>query len=367
MIVLDLKWVGFTGLLVLGAVFAAVWLDRRDRSADLPAGQSAAQFLDRAPLGVLMLHEKTVIFANTYARQLLHLAPGARQLPEAEWASLLASDRSEARIGHETTEGRFRSLTFASGRTARWWVFPWQDRDVIFLSDVTTQQRMAQATRALVNDLGHELRTPVATLLTHLEILRLDDIDVDVQTQSVQLARQEAQRMARLVDDMLELGRLETKESMARRPIDLLILIDEIVIQLHPRVTEERMTLDLQAEHGLPRILGNGDRLRQVFTNLIDNALKYGASPITIKVESTDHGIRCQVCDEGVGIPPEHLPLVSRRFYRAAPEDTPGSGLGLALVREILRRHDSELRISSPVHDGRGTCVWFVLPYASGE
>jgi two-component system phosphate regulon sensor histidine kinase PhoR len=236
--------------------------------------------------------------------------------------------------------------------------------DVVFVLDVTMQQRMAQATRALVNDLGHELRTPVATILTHLEILGLDDVDRDVRAQSVKLARQEAQRMARLVDDMLELGRLETAESMVRRPLDLTTLVNEIVIQLHPRAAEAAMTLDLQAEHGLPRILGNADRLRQVFANLVDNALKYGESPITIVVEATDQGVRCQVCDEGSGISPEHLPLVSRRFYRAAPEDVPGSGLGLALVDEILRRHQSELHLTSPVHDGRGTCAWFVLPLA---
>jgi two-component system phosphate regulon sensor histidine kinase PhoR len=367
MIVLDLKWSGFIGLFTLGIVLGILWFSRRDHSIDVGSEKSILPLLDQAPLGFLLLHEKTILFANRYVRQLLHLTPEMKRLPDADWGQLLETDRSEIRKDADAAEGRFRSLTFASGRTARWWVFAWDERDAVFVLDVTMQQRMAQATRALVNDLGHELRTPVATILTHLEILGLDDIDEDVQAQSVQLARQEAQRMARLVEDMLELGRLETKDSMARRPVDLLKLVNEIVIQLHPRVIKEAMRLDLQGEPGLPLVLGNADRLRQVFANLLDNALKYGESPITITVELSDQRVRCQICDEGPGIAPEHLPLVSRRFYRAAPEEISGSGLGLALVEEILRRHQSELHITSPAHKGRGTCVWFTLPLANGS
>ncbi len=158
MIVLDLQWVGFVGLLVLGTILAAVWLKRRDVSDRVRAGTSILGLLDQAPLGFLMLEGETVVFANTYVRQLLHLRPEARHLPEAEWAPLLATDRNEVRMGSRDTEGRFRSLTFASGRTARWWVFPWDEHDVVFILDVTMQQRMAQATRALVNDSGHDLR-----------------------------------------------------------------------------------------------------------------------------------------------------------------------------------------------------------------
>ena len=119
MIVFDLQWVGFVALLVLGTILAAVWLKRRDGADRVRAGTSILRLLDQAPLGFLMLEGEILVFANTYVRQLLHLTPETRHLPEAEWAPLLATDRNEVRMGRLDTEGRFRSLTFASGRTAR--------------------------------------------------------------------------------------------------------------------------------------------------------------------------------------------------------------------------------------------------------
>jgi two-component system phosphate regulon sensor histidine kinase PhoR len=275
--------------------------------------------------------------------------------------------------------GRYRTVTFASGRTARWWVVPWDMRDFVFLLDITVQQRTEHAARMLVNDLSHELRTPIATLLTHLEILGLDDIGVASRQQSLALSKAEAQRMARLIDDMLELGRLETTSELPRRPLDLLALVEDVVLQTTPRAAEQQMSLSLEASSPLPMVLGNADRLRQVFLNLLDNALKYARSGDCIVV-SLQRGktstardaieynrIVCAVCDTGPGIPPEHLPHVTRRFYRAAPQRAEGSGLGLALVAEVLRRHESRLEIESQVEGESGTCVRFALPIAEAS
>ncbi len=372
MLTFDLKTLIFVFLLLLVATAAGgYWLARRRRRSSVIPGDSAPLLavLDDAPFGVAALEGTDVCYANSYARRLLHLPDDMSALPDADWSPLLDADRAAARQ-EEAGVGRYRTVTFASGQTARWWVTPWNDglsrRDFLFLLDVTAQQRTEQAGRALINDLGHELRTPIATILTHLEILGLSDVGQDVRQQSLAFAKDEAQRMARLLNDMLELGRLETAPELPRRPVDLVALVEEVVLQSTPRAAERQMALALEAESPLPFVLANADRLRQVFLNLLDNAFKYArpGDRVTVSLHRTAGGVASAICDTGPGIPPEHLPHIARRFYRAAPKGIDGSGLGLSLVAEILRRHESELLIESPAADGVGTCMKFVIRHS---
>ncbi len=364
MLTFDLKTLIFVLLfLLLAAVAGGSWFARRRRGpACLLDGAPLLNVLDDAPFGVVALEGATFRYANPYARRLLHLPEAEGALPDADWSPLLEADRAAARQ-EEAGVGRYRTVTFASGQTARWWVFPWDGRDFIFLLDVTAQQRTEQAGRALINDLGHELRTPIATILTHLEILGLSDVGEEVQQQSLTFAKDEAQRMARLLNDMLELGRLETAAELPRRPVDLVALVEEVVLQSTPHAVERQMALSLEAESPLPFVSANADRLRQVFLNLLDNAFKYArpGDRVIVSLRRVSEGVACTVCDTGPGIPPEHLPYIARRFYRAAPKGVEGSGLGLSLVAEILRRHESELVIESPAADGVGACAKFVI------
>ncbi|HOT91802.1 MAG TPA: ATP-binding protein [Anaerolineae bacterium] len=366
MLAFDLQTLLFILILfVIAAVEIGFYLaQRRQRGRmRLSDGASLLDALNDAPFGVAALEGETVGYVNAYARRLLHLPGDVGTLPDADWLPLLETDRDAARQEIATGAGRYRTITFASGQTVRWWVIPWNGRDFVFLLDITAQQRTEQAGRALINDLGHELRTPIATLLTHLEILGLGDVGKEVQQQSLALAKDEAQRMARLLNDMLELGRLETSQELPRRPVDLVALVEDVVLQSTPRAVERQMALSLEAESPLPFVSANADRLRQVFLNLLDNAFKYArpGDRITISLRRAPNGIACAVCDTGPGIPPEHLPYVTRRFYRAAPKGIEGSGLGLSIVAEILRRHDSELIIESPGVDDVGTCARFVM------
>ena len=234
--------------------------------------------------------------------------------------------------------------------------------------DISSElQRARRASRSLISNLGHELRTPIATLLTHIEILGLDDVGDDVHTHSLQLAKREAQRMSRLVNDMLELGRLEMTETLTRRPLSLLALVEDVVAQTMPQAAAGNVTVDIVSPPALPMVLGSPDRLRQVLLNLLDNAFKYAGagSRATVELSTVAGGVACAICDTGPGIPPEHLPFVTQQFYRATAETIEGSGLGLALVAEILRHHGSELEMTSSVTEDTGTCARFVLPLAA--
>jgi signal transduction histidine kinase len=377
MLTFDLKTLIFVFLLLLLATAAGgFWLARRRRMPTrLLDGAPLLTVLDDAPFGVAALEGSEVRYTNPYARRLLHLPDSAGALPDTDWSPLLAADRAAARQETSTAGvGRYRTITFASGQTARWWVIPWGAgadvrSDFLFLLDITAQQRTEQAGRALINDLGHEMRTPIATILTHLEILGLSDVGQEVRQQSLTFAKDEAQRMARLLNDMLELGRLETAPELPRRPVDVVALVEEVVLQSTPRAVERQMALSLEAESPLPFVSANADRLRQVFLNVLDNAFKYARPGDRVVVSlrrvpegDAGGGVACAVCDTGPGIPPEHLPHIARRFYRAAPKGVDGSGLGLSLVAEILRRHESELTIESPGIEGVGTCARFVIP-----
>ena len=360
MLVLDLRAVLFGILLLLVvAVGAAILLLRRKggtRGTVLP-------LVDAAPFGVLVFEGDRCIYSNHCAERLVNISSGERELPGAEWAQLLAEDRVATRRA-PSGSGRQRTVVLTSARVVRWWVVPYAQQDVVFLLDITAQQRTEQAGHALINDLAHELRTPIATILTHLEVLGLEDVDAELRHQSLTLSKEEAQRMVRLVNDMLELGRLETAPALARRPLDLGALVEDVVLQVTPRAVERQMDLALEVEPGLPLFNGDTDRLRQVLLNLLDNAFKYARSGdhVHVSLSREPEGIVCSVCDSGPGIPEEHLPYVSRRFYRVAPRAVEGSGLGLSVVAEILQRHESCLEIESHTGEDSGTCVRFVLP-----
>ncbi|MBN1920088.1 MAG: hypothetical protein JW892_02490 [Anaerolineae bacterium] len=329
--------------------------------------------LGAAPFGLLVLEDSQVLQSNAEAQRLLRLPAFPATLPDVEWLPLLMEDCSLARAEAlaqpgAIAGGRYRTVTFVSGQTVRWWVSPWGARDGVFVFDITPQQRVEQAGRALLNDLAHELRTPVATILTHLEVLGLTDVGEEVHQQSLALSKDEAQRMARLINDMLELGRLETAPEFALRPVELLPLVEEVVFQTLSQAQSKRMTLSLEASPPFPLVLGHADRLRQVFLNLLDNAFKYARAGdrVVISLTRTEGGIACAVCDTGPGIPSEHLPYVTRRFYRGVSEQVSGSGLGLALVTEILRRHNTQLELESRVSGATGTCARFLLSLAEG-
>ena len=164
---------------------------------------------------------------------------------------------------------------------------------------------------------------------------------------------------------LLDLSRLQVTGQIERRPVDLLPLVQEIVAQMQPRAQERDVDLAFESDAPLELVIGDAGRLKQVFINLLDNALKYvrAGDHVAVSLRQGQNGVLCTVRDDGPGIPAQHLPHVTRRFYRGVPEGSGGSGLGLALVKEILEHHQSDLVIESEaLGEQTGTCVRFELP-----
>ncbi len=332
-------------LLLLGVGATAVFLDRyRKRRHLLPdslASAELAELFDLAPLGLLLLDKQGQVgYANAYARRLL---PWLKSPEAAGWRAELRQDLSAADQPHH------RLLTLPPDRQLGWWLCPLPQATLVLLNDLSRPYQQQRASQRFLGTLSHELRTPLTAVIAHLDIVNQPETDPATRHSSLAIAQQEMKRLARLVHDMLQLGRLEMSEGMEKRPLDLLLVVEAAISEIILLAEEKGIAIALEAAPPLPLVYGDGDKLIQAMLNLLDNSVKYGRLGDTIQVTLTpeEEGVRVTVRDSGPGIPPEHLPRVTERLYRAHT-DSDGSGLGLAITAEILRLHRGQLEIKSP-------------------
>ncbi|MGI6263928.1 MAG: ATP-binding protein [Acutalibacteraceae bacterium] len=217
-----------------------------------------------------------------------------------------------------------------------------------------------------ISSVSHELRTPLTAIKGWSETLRADPVsDPQLTTQGLDVITREAERLSGIVEELLDFSRMQSGHMALKfKKTDLLAELEEVVFLYRDRAAREGIELNYVAqEQSLPPVLGDPDRLRQVFINVLDNAVKYSTPPGLIRVEAADMGDRLQVVisDSGIGIAPEDLARVKTKFFRAS-NARPGSGIGLALADEIVRRHGGQLDIDS--EPGVGTTVTITLPTA---
>jgi len=240
---------------------------------------------------------------------------------------------------------------------------------ILTLHDVTALKRSEEMRADFIANAGHELKTPLAALIGFIEtLLGPAREDVAARERFLGIMREQAQRMARLVDDLLSLSRIELNEHVA--PTDRVALapvIDEVARGLELRAAERRIRIVRAFPADLPEVQGDRDELAQIFQNLLDNAVKYGRPDSEIAVsggtgsEAAGELVRVAVTDQGEGIPNEQLPRLTERFYRvdtARSRELGGTGLGLAIVKHILNRHRGRLDIASQVGQGSTFTVW---------
>lgn len=249
----------------------------------------------------------------------------------------------------------------------RWWSYPLtQNQSLLVLVDNHEQQRLANQQHTFIGQLAHELRTPLTALIAHLEIVRNPATSAALRDASLRTTQHETHRLARLVRDLLELHRLETVPELALHPINLVLIAEEAITQVFPRIEETQLVLTFETETTLPLVLGHADRLKQVFLNVLDNAIKFGrpGDSIIVALHAAPTGVRCSITDTGPGIPPDDVLHVHEALYRGRT-NVEGSGIGLALVSEILQHHHTRLSIESSVDPAQTgtTCAW-TLPYA---
>lgn len=218
----------------------------------------------------------------------------------------------------------------------------------------------------LTRNLAHELRTPLTAILGHVEILNSCEItEESLWRRSLGFVSSETERLARLVEDMLYLSRLE-RAPLDIQPVNLRLVAEEAIATLGEQAEKNHVALVLQAPHNLPRASADPDRIRQVFINLLDNAIKYAPGcTATIRLSAEQSLLNVEFHDTGPGVSVEDLPRIFEPFFRSQQTATRerGSGLGLAIVHTILEQHHAPIRAtSSPQEDTRFT---FSLPAES--
>lgn len=355
MMSLDLQTTLFVLLLLLLMIVCSAWWLRGRNARRTHVVSDAWDTLAALPFGVAVLEYGMVAWANEAAHDLLPhvLAVGADGLL------------------HSTNKRAARSGRLAQPVPLRWCSQPLDDqRALLVLIDEREQQRFVREQQAFVSQLSHELRAPLTALVAHSTIARDPNTPMPIAQASLATIQREAERMARLVRDLLELYRLETADDLPLQPTNLLLVAEESIASVVARVEERDLQLALEAHPHLPRVLAHPDRLKQVFVNLLDNAVKYchPGDSIRVRLQEQPEGVLCEVQDSGAGIPSADLPHVVERLYRGRT-DVEGSGIGLALVSEILHQHGTTLTITS-VSEGERTgttCAWVLQRAAEGR
>lgn len=238
-------------------------------------------------------------------------------------------------------------------------------RSLIVLRDLTDQQKHAQLRADFISHASHELRTPLASMKSMVETLQGPARnDAAAREKFLAMMQVQASRMSRLIDDLLTLSRAEMRVHLAPTgEVDLNELILWVVEALSPMALSHETEVHVRTLEGQANVRGDRDDLVQVFQNLLQNAIKYGKDGGEIRVELQRHAavgdrperISVAIRDDGPGIPAEHIPRLTERFYRVsatASREKGGTGLGLAIVKHIVNRHRGELRISSELGKG---------------
>jgi signal transduction histidine kinase len=236
---------------------------------------------------------------------------------------------------------------------------------VIALFDLTPVRRLETVRRDFVANASHELRTPLTVIGGFTETLLDDSLPNEQRRQFAQTVLANTQRMQRIVDDLLDLSRIESggwKPNPSQ--VDIRALAEEALSAVEERRPDKRLALNVEISPEATHVWADPTALRQVLTNLVDNAVRHtNEGSVTVFARRAPGGVAIGVSDTGIGIPPDHLPRIFERFYRVdagRSRSEGGTGLGLAIVKHLVEGHGGRVRAESTV--GRGTRIWAELP-----
>lgn len=345
------------------------------------------EVLDCVPSPVIVIDGKRrVLHANLAARDLLGQAALGRDLALSLRHPDVLDGLDKVLAGSLESSGEIslpvpvtRTLVF---RVERLEGAPLADGSLatVVLNDTTAAKKAEEMRADFVANVSHELRSPLTALIGFIETLRgpASD-DTAARIRFLDIMHREAQRMSRLIEDLLSLSRVEINEHVPpKRAVDVIPVINSVIEFLEPQATTRGIDIVVAAAQPNAMVVGDSDQLNQVFRNLIENAIKYGGENATVTVKVSDveripgsarAGYAIAVSDNGPGIPKELIPRLTERFFRvdkarsaATGAGINSTGLGLAIVKHIVSRHRGHLSVESGVDQGSTFTVF--LPRA---
>ena len=324
---------------------------------------SMRSLIEHSGLPLLMLDSTRIVIANSAAREALgrHIVGQDARVALRHPAAIALLDEPEG--GSTTIKGLTgpRSIWQMSRYAVdeRYWI--------VELINRTAEADISRAHTDFVANASHELRTPLASIIGYVETLvdMGDQVNAETTARFHNTVLKEAQRLQTLVEDLMSLSRIEAeKHDLPNTHIELNALASQAAGDAGSPDDKQRILIE-QAEHPL-FVRGDRQQLEQLIRNLVDNGLKYGDQEGTVTVTLRPDGadtIVLTVQDQGEGIAAEHIPHLTRRFYRTDPgrsRAAGGTGLGLAIVKHIVERHKGRLDIASK--RGQGTCITVRFP-----
>jgi two-component system phosphate regulon sensor histidine kinase PhoR len=364
-------------LWLIGAMLL-VWIGSFWLAAPPPAPQSTkpttgmqlttngvSDLIERSGVAMVMLDENRIIIANAAAREVMgaHVLGQDARVAFRHPAAVELLSRAEG--GSETVHG-------LTGPGSNWQISiqPIDERySLIELLNRTAEVDISRAHTDFVANASHELRTPLASIIGYMETLvdAKTGMDPDRANRFNTTVLREARRLQALVSDLMSLSRVEAeKHDQPREQLDLIPLVQRSARDGATAERQDRLQFVMPDENLVVR--GDRNQLEQLIRNLVENAFKYGSpeAPVVVSLEKGRRNTAVvTVRDQGEGIAPEHIPHLTRRFYRTDPgrsRAAGGTGLGLAIVKHIVERHRGQLDIASTL--GEGTSVTVALPLA---
>jgi len=360
---LPLGLVIFLALILLASGAGAGWFAGRRHQPKVEANRNSSALLEAIPLAALIASRD----ANIHAQNSL----AAQLRKEVKWDADLPPPLTAA-IGRVVRSGLVETMDLITAqmppRRMQVSIAPLDNFDansnaLIIFTNTGDGSHRAELYQQLVGAIAHELRTPLTAIMGHVEILNSCKIDEEtLWRRSLGFVSGETERLARLVEDLLSLSRLDRIPPHIQ-PINLRVAAEEAVSELFDFAEKNNASLIIQAPADLPRVLADPDRIRQVFLNLLDNAIKYASNnPVTVRLIPNADTVTVEVNNRGPVISPEELPHLFEPFWRGKESGGKGTGLGLAIVRAVLEQHRTTIGVNSNTE--QGTAFHFSLPVA---
>src|SRR5258706_59301 len=329
---------------------------------------------ERTKFGTILNSIQDGVLLLDQENKILVINPAAQKAFGLGFGELIGTPVLEA-IQHPDFAGLLESITdnplkyyeiaFDDGRvfSAQYSPIP-EIGAVITLEDITHLKMLDRLKSDFIHTISHDLRSPLTSIMGYVELLdRVGPLN-DQQKQFVHHVQNSIQSVTALVNDLLDLGRIEAGFDTRKDEVALETVLRYTLENLGRQIEDKEQQLQLNIVENLPIIRGNPIRMRQMTDNLLVNAIKYTPEKgaITVNLRLDGGQIIFEVADTGLGIPPTDQPHIFDKFYRAsnAPKGTPGTGLGLAIVKSIVDNHQGRIWVESTV--GKGTKFTIVLP-----